>query len=163
PIGRRIIDFVWEVLLQGKVIRERPIPGFAHALVFWAFCAFVLVTLNHCALLFGSGFLNPVGAGRFYFYFAGLFAIACAFGIAGLFIRRFFARPKWFGEDLSWESGLIALLIFVLMITYLAAFLVTADTPLAHAIWWIHTLTLISFLPVIPQTKHLHLLLSPFT
>src|SRR6185312_1389103 len=52
---------------------------------------------------------------------------------------------------------------FVLMITYLAAFFVTGGTPVARAVWWIHTLTLISFLPVIPQTKHLHLVLSPFT
>lgn len=164
PIGRRIRDFVWEVLLQGKVIRQRPFPGFAHALVFWAFCAFVLVTLNHCAMLFGSGFLDPAGAaGRFYTYFAAAFAIACAGGIAGLFIRRFLVRPKWLGEELSWESGLIALLIFVLMITYLAAFFVTAGTPAARAVWWIHSLTLIAFLPVIPQTKHLHLVLSPFT
>lgn len=164
PMGRRVRDFVWEVMLQGKVIRQRPLAGFAHALVFWAFCAFVLVTLNHCAMLFGSGFLDPAAAaGHFYTYFAAAFAIACAGGIAGLFIRRFFVRPKWLGEELSWESGLIALLIFVLMITYLAAFFVVAGTPAARAVWWIHTLTLIAFLPVIPQTKHLHLVLGPFT
>lgn len=164
PIWRRIHDFVWEVMLQGKVIRQRPLPGLAHALVFWAFCAFAVVTLNHCAMLFGSGFLDPAGAaGLFYSYFAGLFALACAIGIAGLFIRRFFVRPKWLGEELSWESGLIALLIFVLMVTYLAAFFVTAGAPAARIVWWIHTLTLIAFLPVIPQTKHLHLVLSPFT
>src|SRR5579863_9756959 len=46
PISRRIFDFVWEVMLQGKVIRQRPLAGFAYALVFWAFCAFVVVTLN---------------------------------------------------------------------------------------------------------------------
>lgn len=164
PVGRHVRDFVWEVMLQGKVIRQRPAAGAAHALVFWAFCAFALVTLNHCAMLFGSGFLNPNGiAGRFYFYFAAVFAIACAGGILALFIRRFFFRPKWLGEELSWESGLIALLIFLLMVTYLAAFFVMADTPAARVLWWIHTLTLIAFLPVIPQTKHLHLVLSPFT
>src|SRR5271157_1196632 len=47
PIGRRVRDFIWEVLLQGKVIRQRPLPGFAHALVFWGFCAFVLISINH--------------------------------------------------------------------------------------------------------------------
>src|ERR1035438_1020790 len=47
PIGRRVRDFVWEVMFQAKVIRERPLAGVAHALVFWAFCAFGLVTLNH--------------------------------------------------------------------------------------------------------------------
>ena len=84
PIGRRVRDFVWEVMLQAKVIRERPLAGVAHALVFWAFCAFALVTLNHCATIFGLGFLDPAGrVGRFYFYFAAVFAVACAVGISG--------------------------------------------------------------------------------
>ena len=164
PIGRRIRDFVWEVLLQGRVIRQRPLAGFAHALVFWAFCAFALVTLNHCATLFGLGFLSPASAaGRFYFYFAAVFALFCAIGIAGLFVRRFFVRPKWLGAELSWGSGLVALLIFLLMVTYLAAFFVASGSSAARALWWAHTLTLIAFLPVIPHTKHLHLVLSPFT
>ena len=29
--------------------------------------------------------------------------------------------------------------------------------------WWLHTLTLLAFLPLIPHTKHLHLVLSPVT
>ena len=53
PIGKRVWDFFWEVLCQAKVIRERPLPGLAHALVFWAFLAFALVTLNHCAVGLG--------------------------------------------------------------------------------------------------------------
>ena len=70
PIGRRIWDFFSQVLLQSKVIRQRPLPGIAHALVFWGFCAFVLVTLNHFAAGFGAGFLAPGGFfGRFYFWF----------------------------------------------------------------------------------------------
>ncbi|MGD0619819.1 MAG: [Fe-S]-binding protein, partial [Bryobacteraceae bacterium] len=55
PMGRRVVDFVWEVMLQGKVIRQRPLPGLAHALVFWGFCAFALVTVNHFAAKFGLG------------------------------------------------------------------------------------------------------------
>ena len=103
PIGRRVWDFVSEVLFQSKVIRERPLPGVAHALVFWAFLAFALVTLNHCAVGLGIGFLLPTGFfGRFYSYFAAVFALACAAGIAGLFIRRFLVRPRWLGEKLSW-------------------------------------------------------------
>jgi Fe-S oxidoreductase len=164
PIGKRIRDFVWEVLCQGKVVRERPLPGLAHAFVFWAFCAFALVTVNHCAAGLGIGFLDPAGRfGRFYFYFAAAFALACAGGILGLFIRRFFIRPKWLGEKLSYQSGVIALLIFVLMSTYLASFFVTDTAPAARVLWWIHTLTLLIFLPLIPHTKHLHLVLSPAT
>ncbi len=164
PIGRRIWDFVWEVAFQGKVIRERPLPGLAHAFVFWAFCAFALVTLNHCAIAFGLGFLSPSGAiGRFYYYFAAIFAVACAASILGLFVRRFLVRPKWLGAQLSWESGAIALLIFILMVTFLASFFVADDSPAARLLWWLHTLSLLIFLPLIPHTKHLHLVLSPVT
>ena len=30
-------------------------------------------------------------------------------------------------------------------------------------LWWVHVLTLLAFLPLIPHTKHLHLVLSPLT
>jgi Fe-S oxidoreductase len=164
PIGKRAWDFFWEVLCQAKVIRERPLPGLAHAFVFWAFCAFALVTLNHCAVVFGLGFLSPAGPiGRFYDYFAGLFAVACSVGILGLFIRRFLIRPKWLGKKLSWESGFIALLIFALMATYLASFFLADAGSASRLLWWAHTLALLIFLPLLPHTKHLHLLLSPFT
>jgi len=164
PIGRRIWDFVWEVGLQAKVMRQRPLPGLAHALVFWGFCAFALVTLNHIALGLGIGFLSPLSwFGRFYFDLAAVFAVACAAGIVGLFVRRFLVRPKWLGEKLSYQSGFIAFLIFVLMVTYLASFFVADSAPAARLLWWVHTLALLTFLPIIPHTKHLHLVLSPAT
>jgi Fe-S oxidoreductase len=164
PLGPRLRDFVWEVLCQAKVIAERPLAGVAHALVFWAFCAFALVTLNHCAVVLGMGFLNPAGPiGRIYFYFAAAFAVGCAAGILGLFVRRFLVRPRWLGKKLSYESGVIALLIFVLMATYLASFFVADTAPAARLLWWAHSLALLIFLPLIPHTKHLHLVLSPIT
>jgi len=156
PLGRRAWDFLWEVMLQAKVIRERPLPGIAHALVFWGFCAFALITLNHVATGFGMAFLPPKSP---YHYFAATFGLAVAISISGLFIRRFFLRPKWLGEKVSIESGIIAALIFVLMVTYLTAFSL-GDSKL---LWWAHTLALVAFLPLIPHTKHLHLVLSPFS
>ncbi len=164
PMGRRVWDFFWEVICQAKVIKQRPLPGLAHAFVFWGFCAFALVTLNHCAVGLGIGFLSPDGLfGRFYSYVAGAFAVTCAAGILALFVRRFLVRPRWLGEKLSWESGFIAFLIFALMATYLAAFFVTDASLAARLLWWAHTLTLLIFLPIIPHTKHLHLVLSPVT
>jgi Fe-S oxidoreductase len=158
PILKRIRDFTWEVLCQAKVIRERPLPGIAHAFVFWGFLAFALVSLNHLAAGLGLAFLRP---DSFYFLFAGAWALLVAVSIAGLFIRRFFVRPIWLGK-ISYESGLIALLIFLLMATYLAAFF-TRDAATLKVLWWAHTLTLFLFLPLIPHTKHLHLVLSPIT
>ena len=94
PIGRRVWDFVWEVLCQGKVIRQRPLPGLAHAFVFWGFLAFALVSLNHVANAVGLGFLSPTSyLGSFYFLFAAVWALLVAVSITALFVRRFFVRP----------------------------------------------------------------------
>ena len=163
PLGPRIRQFVWEVLLQGKVIRERPLPGLAHAFVFWGFCAFALITLNHLAEGFGVPFLSRQGGfGKAYFAFVALFTVAVAVSIAGLAIRRFVARPVWLGK-VSAESGVIALFIFILMVTYLAGLVLDEGAAPARVNWWLHTATLLAFLPLIPHTKHLHLLISPAT
>jgi Fe-S oxidoreductase len=163
PIRKRFGDFLWEVVLQGKVIRERPLPGIAHAFVFWGFCAFALVTIDHIAEGFRLDPLSEQGAfSRFYFWLAGLFAVAVSVSIVGLAIRRFLVRPRWLGE-VSAESGLIAFLILTLMVTYLARFILAGDPQLARLNWWAHTLALFVFLPLIPHTKHLHLVLSPAT
>src|ERR1700722_5596241 len=88
PAGPRVAKFVWEVLLQGKVIRERPLPGIAHAFVFWGFCAFGLITITHLAA--GAGIhLLPANCGvvRGYRYFVAAFAVVVAISIAGLAFR----------------------------------------------------------------------------
>jgi len=163
PVGPRIRQFLWEVMAQAKVIGQRPLPGLAHAFVFWGFCAFALVTVNHFASVFGAGFLSGETAfGRFYLGFVAVWAVAVAVAISSLFIRRFFVRPEWLGE-LSPESGVVALLIFLLMATWLGGLWLPPVTVAGKANWWAHTLALAIFLPLIPHTKHLHLALSPAT
>ena len=163
PISKRLWTFTSEVLFQSKVIRERPLPGIAHAFVFWGFLAFALVSLNHLATAVGLGFMpRDSWASDFYFLFAAAWAVLVAISITGLFLRRFVARPIWLGSKPSYESGLIALLIFTLMVTYLAAFFIR-DPVALKTLWWTHTLALLIFLPLIPHTKHLHLVLSPVT
>jgi Fe-S oxidoreductase len=49
------------------------------------------------------------------------------------------------------------------MVTYLAAFFVADSGLAARLLWWTHTLSLLVFLPLVPHTKHLHLILSPAT
>jgi len=163
-LGERAWDFFWEVMCQAKVIEQRPLPGLAHAFVFWGFCAFALVSLNHFAAGFDLGFLTPNGAfGRVYFGFAAVFAFLVAVSILGLFVRRFLVRPVWLGQKVSYESGFIAFLIFLLMLTYLGAFFVPDSGAAAKTLWWLHSLSILVFLPLIPHTKHLHLVLSPLT
>src|SRR5207248_8435682 len=163
PLWPRLRAFLWEVMLQGKVIEQRPLPGLAHAFVYWGFLAFSLITLNHLATAFGVQFLTPdAGPGGFYFGFVAVWAVVVAISIVGLFVRRFLVRPVWLGKT-SPESGVIALLILTLMLSYLAGMWIGDESPEGQAVWWIHTLALIIFLPLIPHTKHLHLVLSPAT
>ncbi len=162
PAGPRIRRFVWEVMAQARVIRERPLPGIAHAFVFWGFVAFAPVTLNHFASAFGLRFLDPASrAGAWYLGFVAVWAVAVAVAIAGLSVRRFVVRPRWLGT-VSPESGFIALLIFLLMATYLGGLWIgDGSTAGGRACWWLHTAALLVFLPLIPHTKHLHLALGP--
>lgn len=159
-LPQRTWRFFLEVMLQSKVISQRPLPGIAHAIVFWGFCAFGLVTLDHVARGFGFALLDHNGFwSQLYFALAAVFGAATAVSIAGLFIRRFVVRPKWLGEQVSMESGLIAGLIFILMVTYLADWWMRGEAGVVN--WWLHSISLFLFLPLIPHTKHLHLVMSP--
>lgn len=164
PVAWRVKRFAWEVLLQAKVIRERPLAGAAHAVVFWGFCAFALFTAHHLLSGFGLPLFDEAAPfGRAYRRVVAAFAAAVAVAIAGLFVRRFVVRPLWLGK-LSAESGVIAGLIFILMATYLVGMPeVGLDGAVARVNWWLHTAALVVFLPLVPRTKHLHLLLSPVT
>src|SRR5207249_1107528 len=138
PLGPRIRQFLWEVVAQGKVILQRPLPGLAHAFVFWGFCVFALVTTNHLATAFGGRFLWPAaGWGRFYIGFAAVWAVAVAVSLAGLAIRRFVARPRWLGP-VAPESGFLAFLIFALMVTYLAGLRLDEASLAGRLNWWGH-------------------------
>ena len=164
-IGARIWRVILEVGFQSKVIKHRPAAGLMHAFVFWGFMAFILITLNHFAHGFGGDLL---GDGAFYSaasWIVAIFAILVIIGITYLAVRRFIFRPKSLGDHISWTSGIVALFIETLMITYLLEYFhyFTAGTPAYALNWWLHSVVIMAFLALIPQSKHLHLLLGPFT
>jgi hypothetical protein len=49
-IGSRLGRVFREVMLQTRVLRQRPIPGLLHALVMWGFFVFAWVSAEHLAL-----------------------------------------------------------------------------------------------------------------
>ncbi|MDP1718975.1 MAG: (Fe-S)-binding protein, partial [bacterium] len=148
-----------EVLLQTGVIRARPWVGVMHAFVFWGFIAFSVETLNHFAKFVGLEFLSPNSAYRTIFLtVASLFTL---FGISALMIRRFVFRPKALGK-LSYSSGVVALFIIVLMVTFLLGFRLPDNSPEGRINWWVHSLMILGFLALIPRSKHLHIILGPF-
>ncbi len=157
--GERLFRVFREVLLHEKVIRERPFPGLMHALVFWGFLVFGLVTIDHFATGFYQPFLSE-SAHHIYSYIVIPFAILVIFGILSLTYRRFIIRPKVLGK-ISLTSGLVAVFIVVLMATYIYG--ETDISPLVwKANWWIHSVLILAFLFLIPRSKHLHLVLAPF-
>src|SRR5438477_3554474 len=100
PIAPRAGRFIWEVLLQGKVIFDRPLPGIAHAFVFWGFCAFALITIAHFAAGVGLNLLpTQYAVVRGYRYFVALFAIAVAVSVLGTALRLLVPRPVCLGPQ----------------------------------------------------------------
>ena len=156
--GKRCWRVVREVLFHEKVMGGRFWPGLMHGLVFWGFLVFGLITINH----FATGFGVPLLSSSFhhaYSYFGIPFAILVLIGIIALAYRRFIMRPKYLGKT-SPTSGLVAVFIAILMLTYI--FGEWDLSPLVWKInWWLHTSVILGFLWLVPRSKHLHLVLAP--
>jgi Fe-S oxidoreductase len=170
-LAARVRTFVAEVVFQTRTIRERPIVGLAHLFVFWGFCAFGGYTVVEA--LKGLGIVDLSHSRVFGYYTSALvpFSLLVLAGIVALFVRRAFMRPAALGATVSKESLLISVLIALLMITFLGDVLVgpaqvaqrLLGSPATAILWWTHMLVILTFLVLIPNSKHLHLLLSPVT
>ncbi len=159
--GKAIARFVSEVIFQSKVIRDRPVAGTLHALVFWGFLFYIPVTIHHFLLPFTGGYLyGPVGEG--YRAFMTVVSVLVAVSISGLAFRRFVMRPGYFEKKLSGTSAIVSAFIFLLMVTFLLEPYAAGDALAAKANWWVHAACILLFLVVIPQSKHLHLVVGPF-
>ena len=157
-VGARAWRLFKEVFLHEKVIKDRFWPGLMHALVFWGFIVFGLVTIDHFAIGFGHPIMNEQ-THTYYSYIVIPFSILVLIGIGSLTYRRFITRPKVLGK-ISPTSGLVALFISLLMITYLLGE-ANIDPIMWRINWWIHSLIILAFLFLIPRSKHLHLVLAP--
>lgn len=158
----RVSRFVREVVFQSKVIKAKPLVGIAHLAVFWGFVAFGGYTLGE--FLFGLGLVDITASTAFRFYERALvpFCVGVLVGIVGLVIRRGLVRPRALGTTVSKESLLIGGFIATLMVTFLVG--LQLEPGLAErANWWVHMLVILGFLALVPDSKHLHLILSPIT
>ncbi len=161
-VGVRLWRFVRDVLLQARTIRERPAAGLAHAFVFWGFVAFGGYTTTE--FLRGLGIVDLTHQAWFDWYRAALvpFASAVFLGIVYLAFRRVVLRPKGLGDHVSIESVVIAGFIAALMVTFLLTYAVDDASPAGRVNGWTHLLVILAFLALIPASKHLHLVFSPF-
>lgn len=161
-LGARLMRFFGEVVFQSKVIGAKPVVGFAHLFVFWGFVAFGLYTAVET--LHGLGIADLSETRAFYYYKLALvpFSLLVIAGIAYLLVRRAFVQPPELGATVSKESVLIDAFIAALMVTFLID-LVIEPGPAERVNWWLHMVIIFTFLGLIPNSKHLHLLLAPIT
>lgn len=162
-LPRRVERFVVEVVFQGKVIARKPWVGMAHLFVFWGFVAFGGYTLVETLHGLGLVDLTDTVAFTVYRFLLVPFCVAVLLGIVLLAVRRGLVRPRALGATVSKESLLIAGFIAVLMITFLLELFVLGEGPAARVNWWVHMLVIFTFLVLVPNSKHLHLILSPGT
>jgi Fe-S oxidoreductase len=168
-LGPRAWTFLREVVFQTRTIRDRPIVGLAHVLVFWGFCAFGGYTAVEG--LHGLGIVDLTETGAFLIYRLALapFSVGVLAGILLLAVRRAILRPRALGPTVSKESLLISVFIAALMITFLVDLAGAAEGRRVAGLeapavnWWVHMLVILTFTVLIPGSKHLHLLLSPAT
>jgi Fe-S oxidoreductase len=158
--GARVTRFISEVVFQSKVISSRTATGLAHLAVFWGFVAFGGFTAVE--MLRGLGIVDLTHSAIFTAYKWALvpFAAGVLIGITGLAIRRGIVRPAGLGPTVSKESLLIALFIALLMVTFFVTFWYETGT-VGRANWWVHMLIILAFMVLLPNSKHLHLILSP--
>jgi Fe-S oxidoreductase len=160
-LGERLARVVREVLFQSRVVGGRPGAGLMHAVVFLGFLAFALATADHFLAPFGLELLarlfGEAGKGGFQAALA-LVAVAVAVAITGLALRRF-VLVKISPDPRSWSSGVVALFILLLMVTYLNG--IRPEPILPKANWWLHALLIIVFPPLILRSKHFHILMAP--
>lgn len=159
-LGARFARVVREVLFQSRVVGGRPVAGLMHAAVFLGFVAFALETIDHFLEPFGVPVVAALFAGGASLFKQALAVVAVlvSIGIVGLAFRRF-VLVKISPDPKSWSSGVVALMILLLMLTYLNGI---AAEPLAErANWWLHAGLILAFPPLILRSKHFHILMAP--
>ncbi len=156
---QRIWRVIREVFLHEKVIRGRLLPGLMHGFVFWGFLVFGLVTFDHFAIGFEAPLLSH-NVHLLYSFIVIPFSLLVIAGILYLAYRRFVLKPEALGK-MSPTSGLVAVFITILMVTYLLGELQLPPTAW-KVNWWLHSIMILAFLFLIPRSKHLHLVLAPF-
>jgi len=157
---KRVFD---EVILHKKVAGGgRKYAGIMHALVMYGFVFFGLITINHFLMAFGLYLFNDTFRLWYFRILGGPWAFFCSFGILALAYRRFVIKPKALGK-FSATSAVVTVFIVTLMVTYLIDELHLLKNPIAYKVnWWIHSGVIGGFLFLIPKSKHMHLVLSPF-
>jgi Fe-S oxidoreductase len=156
----RLWKVAGNVFLQRKLVREGLI-GPVHLVLFWAFMAYAATFA--WTLARGLFPALPVPYPEQVPWAAAGLAVAGAAGLAGVAAaaaRRYLFPPERL--HVSLDGLLILGLIAAVLGTYLTGHW-TPDEGVRTAMWWTHIAIVLGFFAYLPYSKHLHLLLAPFS
>ncbi|MCL4315105.1 MAG: (Fe-S)-binding protein [Candidatus Thermoplasmatota archaeon] len=127
-IGRRAYITIRNVLLQGKLFKERS-GGIMHALMFWGFIAFGAYSATFFARGIDPSFqlIPPGEIKNVIFLTVDVFALVVLIDVFYAFLRRWVIKiPRYQGYN-GFEAAFILFLIATLMITYYALGILRID------------------------------------
>ncbi len=185
---RRTAGWLVQVIGQQRLL-TRPYPGIMHALIFWGFLVITLSTIEQFGRGLWADFRLPLLTGSGFFLFVvDFFQLFVLVGIAMALYRRAAVKP-WY-LNLSGDAIVILSLITTLMVSaflqegflfaverlagnewafvgwmlsgLFAPLIPEVNLALHHGFWWVHVITLLSFLAYLPHSKHLHIVTAPF-
>ncbi|MFI5271646.1 MAG: (Fe-S)-binding protein [Ktedonobacterales bacterium] len=185
--SERVKYFVLMVLGQRGVLRD-PLPGVAHFFTFWGFIVIQLDALNLWAE--GLNFTLPIISSRAFAAVLDFFIFMAFLAIIAFTFRRMVLRPRQLRSNTHGmaDAYIILAMIFVVLATLfffeIFAYVATAGRDwtvfgaligpawsgiptqaaetLASVFWWGNVLSVLAFLVYIPNSKHLHLMATPF-
>ena len=169
-LGTRAATFISEIVFQSRTIRARPVVGLAHLFVFWGFCAFAGYTTVEA--LRGLGVVDLTGTRGVPRLQDGARALQrrgadrhrpardparhpAAARARRLRVEGIDAHQRVHRDPDDHVPGRCG--------ARRTRACAVAGVPLERVNWWTHMLVILAFTVLIPDSKHLHLLLSPAT
>ncbi len=180
---KRVIKYV---IGQNRILKDKS-GGLMHAFIFWGFSVLLLRTIIVFSWAFSEKFFEPFlnsTIGKLYSFVKDFFVLAVIIAVIYAIIRRAIIKPRRL--ESSFEAYLVLFFILTLMVTDIlmdsALFGIKGSgegflgnlfypilkgntsylTSLFKTAWWIHVITLLTFLNLLPGSKHFHVITSIF-
>jgi Fe-S oxidoreductase len=158
-VRRAVVDAVG----QRKFLRGEQPAGIMHALIFWGFVVLLLQVVQLYGRAFDADWSLPlIGDGTVFEAARATIEIVVIVAVVYMLYRRLIAHtPRLFGlrdaerryrDAPHWEG--IAILVLILLVMA-GGLLYDAGVDFG---WWLHNVTVLVFLCLLPLTKHFHVL-----
>ncbi len=186
--GQRINEVVINVFGQKKLLKD-PKSGAMHVIMFYGFIILQFGAIELIIKGFVKGFEYPIGKAHDYFSLSQeITTFFVLLAVLYAYYRRYIEKLKRLKQ--GFKSGLVIMFLTTLMLSiflcltfehlwlgyegfsayapvstllagWLAGISPSSASVLFNVFWWVHLLTLLSFLVYVPQSKHAHLLFAP--